>query len=127
MCLRFIFVMRMNLKIYKCIGRDKMIEVKNIFKKYENKYVKTEVLEDINFTVQDKSIVAITGVSGSGKTTLGLELILRLGNPSLVLVPSIAIREQWIDRFSYGFIKNENDYEMLFVFNCYGDNICRSK
>lgn len=47
-----------------------MIELKNVFKKYENKYVKTEVLEDLNFRIEDKSIVAITGASGSGKTTL---------------------------------------------------------
>ncbi|MEE1517389.1 MAG: ABC transporter ATP-binding protein [Lachnospiraceae bacterium] len=47
-----------------------MIEIKSIYKNYENKYVKTEVLKDLNFKIDDKSIVAITGASGSGKTTL---------------------------------------------------------
>ena len=57
----------------------------------------------------DNEKIHVVAAPGSGKTTLGLELILRLGNPSLVLVPSIAIREQWIDRFVSGFIQNENE------------------
>ena len=57
----------------------------------------------------DNEKIHVVAAPGSGKTTLGLELILRLDNPSLVLVPSIAIREQWIDRFVSGFISNKED------------------
>ncbi len=43
-----------------------MIEVKNIFKKFEGK----EVLKDISFKVEKGETLAIVGVSGSGKSTI---------------------------------------------------------
>ncbi len=60
----------------------------------------------------DNEKIHIVAAPGSGKTTLGLELIKRLDNISLVLVPSIAIREQWIDRFTNGFLKNKEDKDL---------------
>lgn len=36
---------------------------------------------------------------GSGKTVLGLETLLRLNRPTLVLSPTRTIRDQWVDRF----------------------------
>lgn len=36
---------------------------------------------------------------GSGKTILGLEVMRRLGRPTLILSPTLAIRNQWRDRF----------------------------
>ncbi|MGG1880593.1 DEAD/DEAH box helicase family protein [Paenibacillus cisolokensis] len=35
---------------------------------------------------------------GSGKTVVGLEIIRRLNKPTLILAPTITIKEQWIDR-----------------------------
>jgi superfamily II DNA or RNA helicase len=35
---------------------------------------------------------------GSGKTILGLEMLLRIGKPTLVLAPTLTIRNQWRDR-----------------------------
>ncbi|WP_026507717.1 amino acid ABC transporter ATP-binding protein [Butyrivibrio sp. MC2013] len=43
-----------------------ILEVKNLSKKFEN----TEVLNDINFTMEEGETVSIIGSSGSGKTTL---------------------------------------------------------
>ena len=57
----------------------------------------------------DNEKIHIVAAPGSGKTILGLELIKRLNNVSLVLVPSIALREQWIDRFANGFLQNKED------------------
>lgn len=54
-----------------------------------------------NFLDNDK--IHIVAAPGSGKTILGLELILKLNNASLVLTPSITIREQWILRFKENF------------------------
>ena len=48
--------------------------------------------------------VHIVAAPGSGKTTLGIELIARLGEPALVLAPSITIREQWVARIVEGFL-----------------------
>ena len=44
---------------------------------------------------------------GSGKTILGLELIRRRGEAALVLSPTIAIADQWIDRFNTDFQTND--------------------
>ncbi|MEQ9229976.1 MAG: DEAD/DEAH box helicase family protein, partial [Cyclobacteriaceae bacterium] len=42
---------------------------------------------------------------GSGKTVLGLEVMLRLNKPTLILAPTRAIRNQWIDRFCTLFLQ----------------------
>lgn len=48
--------------------------------------------------------IHIVAAPGSGKTTIGIELIARLGEPALVLAPSITIREQWVARIKEGFL-----------------------
>jgi Type III restriction enzyme, res subunit len=40
----------------------------------------------------------LVAAPGSGKTVLGLEVIKRLNQPTLVLAPTITIRDQWVDR-----------------------------
>ncbi|SDC54926.1 DEAD/DEAH box helicase family protein [Pedobacter soli] len=42
---------------------------------------------------------------GSGKTVLGLEVAIRLNKPTLILAPTIAIRNQWIQRFCELFLR----------------------
>ncbi|WP_390591771.1 DEAD/DEAH box helicase family protein [Simiduia litorea] len=41
----------------------------------------------------------IVAPPGSGKTVLGLEVMRRLDKPTLICAPSLALRDQWIDRF----------------------------
>ena len=60
----------------------------------------------------DNEKIHIVAAPGSGKTILGLELIKRLDNPALILAPSIAIREQWIERFSNGFLNNPDEKDL---------------
>src|SRR5882724_6522617 len=40
----------------------------------------------------------LVAAPGSGKTVLGLEVIRRVNAPTLVLAPTITIRDQWVDR-----------------------------
>jgi len=40
----------------------------------------------------------LVAAPGSGKTVLGLEVIKRVNQPTLVLAPTITIRDQWVDR-----------------------------
>jgi ABC-type lipoprotein export system ATPase subunit len=58
-----------------------MIRIKNIFKWYSNSYLKTYVLQDINFEVREGEFVSIMGPSGSGKSTL-LHILGMLDDPS---------------------------------------------
>ena len=60
---------------------SKLIDCKNIGKTYVSEEVKTEVLKDINFAVEDGEFVAIIGPSGSGKSTL-MHILGALDTPS---------------------------------------------
>lgn len=55
------------------------------------------LLEGLDLYLDDKRI-HVVAAPGSGKTVLGLEIIRRIDQPTLVLAPTITIREQWIDR-----------------------------
>jgi putative ABC transport system ATP-binding protein len=47
-----------------------LINLKNIFKWYNNNFVKTYVLRDVNMQVREGEFVSVMGPSGSGKSTL---------------------------------------------------------
>lgn len=53
--------------------------------------------------------IHIVAAPGSGKTTLGIELIIRFDQPVLVFVPTITIREQWIERIKEAFLEDHLD------------------
>src|SRR5690242_3954085 len=46
----------------------------------------------------DKKRLHLVAAPGAGKTVLGLEVIRRVNQPTLVLAPTITIRDQWVDR-----------------------------
>ncbi len=50
---------------------------------------------------------------GSGKTVLGLEIMLRLDEPTLIVAPTLAIRDQWISRFYELFLQSEEKVEWI--------------
>ncbi len=58
-----------------------MIRLKNIFKYYSNKFVKTYVLQDNNLEIRQGEFVTIMGPSGAGKSTL-LHIMGMLDSPS---------------------------------------------
>ncbi|MHB8170751.1 MAG: ABC transporter ATP-binding protein [Thermincolia bacterium] len=57
------------------------INIKSLYKSYQNGEEITEVLKDVNILVKDGEFVAITGPSGSGKSTL-MNIIGCLDRPS---------------------------------------------
>ena len=57
--------------------------------------------------------VHLVAAPGSGKTTIGIELIARFDKPALVLVPTVTIREQWVDRIRQAFLEDENQITSL--------------
>ncbi|RSI81907.1 Type III restriction enzyme, res subunit [Streptococcus mitis] len=80
-----------------------MLDLK--FKGRWRKYQK-EVLDRFQ-NYQTDGHVHLVAAPGSGKTTIGIELIARFGNPALILVPTVTIREQWVDRIQTAFLENE--------------------
>lgn len=63
-----------------------------------------QVLEELDSHLHDNHL-NIVAAPGSGKTILGLEVMLRINRPTLILTPSIAIRNQWITRFLEHFLQ----------------------
>ena len=57
--------------------------------------------------------VHLVAAPGSGKTTIGIELIARFDKPALVLVPTVTIREQWVDRICQAFLEDEDQVTSL--------------
>jgi superfamily II DNA or RNA helicase len=56
------------------------------------------VLDELKDHLDDNHL-HIIAAPGSGKTVLGLEVLRRLNRPALILAPTVAIRDQWVDRF----------------------------
>jgi len=69
-----------------------MIQVNNVYKNYNTKKTKIEVLKDVNLKIKEGEFISILGPSGSGKSTL-LNLIggLDLPNNGTVLVDDLEI------------------------------------
>ena len=86
---------------------SKILKFRYTWRKYQ-----ARVLENMKKYISDGK-VHIVAAPGSGKTTLGIELIGRMGEVSLVLAPSITIREQWVSRIVDDFLcegVNPEDY-----------------
>jgi ABC-type lipoprotein export system ATPase subunit len=58
-----------------------MIKLQNIEKYYTNKFIKTYVLRNVNFLVEEGEFISVMGPSGSGKSTL-LHILGMLDMPS---------------------------------------------
>ena len=71
------------------------------------------VLDNSRIHLKDKKI-HIVAAPGSGKTILGLELVRRQNAPTLIMSPSVTIRQQWGERFIEAYIpENENPDEYI--------------
>ena len=82
-----------------------MIEYpKDIKFKYSWRKYQQRVLDELQDHLTDGHLHVIAP-PGSGKTVLGLEVAIRLNKPTLILAPTIAIRNQWIQRFCELFLQ----------------------
>lgn len=73
------------------------VEFKYTFRDYQRKF-----LDNIEEYLSDDKI-HVVAAPGAGKTILALEMCRRIDEKTLVIVPSIAIKEQWIERFTKDF------------------------
>ncbi len=65
------------------------------------------VLDELKQHLDDRHL-HIVAAPGSGKTVLGLEVMRRLNRPALILSPTVAIQDQWVDRFVHLFMNHEH-------------------
>ena len=72
--------------------------------KYNWRKYQERVLDELEGHLDDNHL-HIIAPPGSGKTVLGLEVALRLDKPTLVFAPTVAIRNQWIQRFCELFLQ----------------------
>ena len=77
---------------------------KDIKFKYSWRKYQQRVLDELQDHLSDEHLHFIAP-PGSGKTVLGLEVAIRLNKPTLILAPTIAIRNQWIQRFCELFLQ----------------------
>lgn len=68
---------------------------------------------DKSESFMDDGKIHLVAAPGSGKTTLGIEFVRRFGNPTLILVPTVTIRQQWVDRIKQAFLSDDNLVEQL--------------
>ena len=67
--------------------------------KYPWRSYQKRILDDLNTYLEDNHLHVIAA-PGSGKTVLGLEVVRRLNKATLVLVPTLAIQDQWVERLT---------------------------
>lgn len=64
------------------------------------------ILSEVETHLDDRKLHVIAA-PGAGKTVLGLEIIRQLGRRTLVLAPSLLVRDQWILRLQDDFLNGE--------------------
>ncbi|WP_413531660.1 DEAD/DEAH box helicase family protein [Empedobacter brevis] len=79
--------------------------------KYNWRDYQQRVLSELETHLEDAHL-NVVAPPGSGKTVLGLEVMLRINEPTLILAPTLAIRNQWKDRFIELFL---NDQEVDWI------------
>jgi putative ABC transport system ATP-binding protein len=92
-----------------------MISIKNLFKYYSTKFIKTYVLQDIDLEIKKGAFVTIMGPSGAGKSTL-LHIIGMLDEPS---DGEYYYKEQPVHQLSERQKTELHKHEIGFVFQSY--------
>ena len=81
------------------------MQFKGVWRDYQ-----ARVLAEMEGHLEDGRL-HIVAAPGSGKTVLGLETMRRIGRPALILVPSIAIRNQWRERLFPLFLDDPHGWD----------------
>jgi len=79
---------------------------KNINFQFPWRTYQARILADLDTFLVDEKL-HIVAPPGSGKTVLGLEVVKRLNQPTLILAPTITIRNQWADRLTTDFLDGQ--------------------
>ena len=79
----------------------KKLKFKFVWRSYQQKFLN-------NFSKHiDDNHLHVIAPPGSGKTILGIEIMRQVGKKTLVLTPSLTIRNQWKERLQTFFVEEE--------------------
>ncbi|PKB42431.1 helicase-like protein [Cellulophaga sp. RHA19] len=81
---------------------NNILQFKFTWRTYQQKF-----LDNFDTHISDKHL-HVVAPPGSGKTILGLEMLKRVNQTTLVLSPSLTIRNQWKDRMLTFFLEDNN-------------------
>lgn len=70
--------------------------------KYSFRSYQQRVLNEAKLHLSDKKL-NIVAAPGAGKTILALSLMVEIGEPTLIVAPTILLRQQWLDRLKNDF------------------------
>mgnify|MGYP002348238194 CR=1 FL=1 len=84
----------------------------NINFKFSWRKYQKELLDELHIHLKNNHF-HIIAPPGSGKTILGLEVMRRVGKPTLIFAPTISIKNQWIERFCELFLKTNEVPEWI--------------
>ncbi|MBD3406968.1 MAG: hypothetical protein GF411_12695 [Candidatus Lokiarchaeota archaeon] len=71
------------------------------------------ILDELEIYLDDDRL-HVVAAPGSGKTVLGLEVVTRINKPTLVLTPTLAIRDQWVERLEKMFLPDgQGEYDWI--------------
>lgn len=84
----------------------------NLKFRYSWRPYQKRILDELEQYLNDDHL-HIVAAPGSGKTILGLEVVLRINQPTIILAPTIAIKNQWVDRFIDNFIPDQKRPDWL--------------
>ena len=81
---------------------------------YEWRSYQSRVLSELDVHMKNKNL-HLVAPPGSGKTVLGLEVMLRMNKATLIVAPTLAIKQQWEDRFIELFLMNSSRIGFLWT------------
>ncbi|MGN8645565.1 DEAD/DEAH box helicase family protein [Gracilibacillus sp. HCP3S3_G5_1] len=79
---------------------------------YQWRSYQKNVLDNLDYHLKNKHL-HLVAPPGSGKTVLGLEVMRRLNKATLIVAPTLAIRNQWADRFTSLFLQQTDRPDWL--------------
>jgi superfamily II DNA or RNA helicase len=84
----------------------KLFTTENINFQFPWRTYQKRILDNLDNHLTDNQL-HIVAPPGSGKTVLGLEVVKRLNTPTLILAPTITIRNQWAERLTSDFLQEK--------------------
>ncbi|MCQ6274960.1 DEAD/DEAH box helicase family protein [Bacillus sp. V3B] len=87
----------------------KQISFRYSWRKYQKR-----VLDELDHHLKNHHL-HLVAPPGSGKTVLGLEVMLRVNQPTIILAPTLTIKNQWVSRFMELFLQKDQQPDWVSI------------